>query len=330
MERKQFIFDRLRVRRFVFPAFLVLVTWLATVRASESAPAQMPDAGLSVPRPPSEQELAGDSVYQFIVHHATTHYVNTGTDRNLARWRGGRQSICPISEGLTPGGNAFVTARLRALAAYVGAPVQSDLQCKSNVQIYFTDKPQEAMDNVFKWATVYFRNRYSGGMRDLITYKSDHAIQGWYMTTTGGSRVLNTDVALLNLNVDPVWPEVTQKYIGNNRTGTRLGGGSGSGSGIGIVILVIDTSKTVGYNLGTMADIVSMLSLSVAQSPDHCDPLPSILDLMSPSCTRDTPKAITAGDIAFLKALYYLNTGLGPSLSRDAIRDNMMRQFQRP
>jgi hypothetical protein len=71
------------------------------------------------------------------------------------------------------------------------------------------------------------------------------------------------------------------------------------------------------------------LTLSVAQSPDHCDPLPSILDLMSSSCaTREVPTAITAGDLAFLKALYYKNTGLGPSLSRDAIQSNMLQQFK--
>ena len=30
---------------------------------------------------------------------------------------------------------------------------------------------------------------------------------------------------------------------------------------------------------------------------------------------------------AFLKVFYYHNTGLGPSLSRDEIQTNMMRQF---
>jgi hypothetical protein len=62
---------------------------------------------------------------------------------------------------------------------------------------------------------------------------------------------------------------------------------------------------------------------------DHCDRLPSILDLMSPSCGgRQKPTAVTAGDLAFLKALYYRNTGFGPSLSIDDIHDNMMRQFK--
>jgi hypothetical protein len=40
------------------------------------------------------------------------------------------------------------------------------------------------------------------------------------------------------------------------------------------------------------------------------------------------PTAITAGDLAFLKALYYKNTGLGPSLSSAEIDANMMRQFK--
>jgi hypothetical protein len=344
-------------RRIVLAAFVMTIGWVATARAdivalpppvgsvhavgtpparsaqsdleNASASSELPDVAVTAPAPPTEQELAGDSLYEFIVHHATTHFVNTGTTGNLARWRGGKQSICPLTEGLTPAYNAFVTERLRALAAYVGAPVDSDPQCKINVQLLFTNNPQEKMDAVIKWATVYFRNRYTGGTRNLIAFKSDHAIQGWYMTTSGDSIVLTTDVALVGLNVLPVWPKITQNYIGSGKLGTRLGGGSGSGSGIGIVILVVDTTKVAGYPIGAIADYLAMLTMSVAQSPDHCDPLPSILDLMSSSCgTRAIPAAITAGDLAFLKALYYKNTGLGPSLSRAEIDGNMMRQFK--
>lgn len=294
-----------------------------------SATPQVPDVTVTAPRPPTDQEVAGDSLYQFIVHHATVHYVDYGNTGDLARWRGGRQSICPLTAGLSPAENAFVTARLRALASYVGAPVQSDPQCKGNVQVFFTNKPQERMDAVVKWATSYFPNRYTGGTRDLIAFKSDHAIQGWYITTRGGSIVLNTDMSLLALDVLPLWPQITQNYAGNGGLGTRLGGGSGSGSGIGTVILVVDTTKVVGDTIGMISDYLAMLALSVAQSPDHCDPLPSILDLVASNCgAREVPTAMTAGDVAFLKALYYLNTGLGPSLSRNAIRDNMMRQFK--
>jgi len=298
---------------------------------SASTSPENPYVAVRTPNPPTEQELAGDSLYQFIEHHATTHYVSTATTRNLARWRGGMQSICPLTVGLDPRYNAFVTARLLAVAAYVGAPTQLHPQCKTNVKILFTSNPKEGMDEVMNWATApdTFGIRYSGGKRDLLAYRSDHAIQGWYITTRGGARVLNTDVALVGLDVLPVWPQIDQKYLGNDALGTRLGGSSGSGIGIGAVILIVDTTKIAGHPIGTIADYLAMLTLSVVQSPDHCDPLPSILDLMSSSCgNREMPTSLTAGDLAFLKALYYRNTGLGPSLSRAAIQDNMVQQFK--
>ena len=293
-------------------------------------PLELPDVTVTAPAPPTQEELAGDSLYQFIAHHATVHYVTTSTTRNLARWRGGKQSICPLTVGLSAADNALVTARLRAVAAYVGAPVQPNPGCEDdNVQIVFTSNPREPMDAVLDWATAAFGSRYSGGMRDLIEYKGDHAIQGFYITTRGGAVVLNTDAALVGLDVRPVWPQISEKYLGSQHVGTRLGGGSGSGIGIGGVILVVDTTKVAGYPIGTLADYLAMLTLSVAQSPDHCDPLPSILDLMSSGCgTRAKPAALTAGDLAFLKALYYRDSGLGPSLSRAAIHDNMTRQFE--
>lgn len=281
-------------------------------------PAEIPDVTVTAPRPPTDQELAGDSLSQFVIHHATVRYFNTGVTGNLARWRGGKQSICPITDGLSLPQNAYITARIRALATYVGAPVDPAPHCKVNVQIIFTDRPQEKMDSVIQWATVYFRNRYSGGTKDLIAFRPDHAIQGWYMTTKGGSIVLNTDVEFLALSVLPVWPKIIQNHLGDER-----------GSGVGVVILVVDTTKAVDYSVGAIADYLAMMTLSVVQSPDNCDPLPSILDLLSSSCgKREAPKTITAGDVAFLKALYYKSTGLDRSLSRDQIQHNMMRQFR--
>jgi hypothetical protein len=289
--------------------------------ASESA--EIPDVTVTAPRPPTDEELAGESLHQFIRHHATAGNLGLTDDlrRNVPHWIGGRRSICPLTVGLSPGYNAFVTARLRALAAYVGAPVQPGPQCEYNVAILFTNNPQEKMDEVFKWATVYFRNRYSGGMRDLIKFTSNHAIQGWYLMGGG----LNNDLALAHLDVLPIWPQVTQTHVGSDTTGSHLGGGGVRG--IGVVILIIDTTKVVGYTIGTIADYLAMLTLSVAQLPDHCDPLPSILDLMSSSCgARGIPTAITAGDLAFLKALYYRNTWRGPSIP--TIEGDMMRQFK--
>jgi hypothetical protein len=329
-------------------AVVMAIAWLAT--AAQSAPVDsiprlplpsivpgasagtspvVPELTVTPPGPPTEQELAAGSLSQFIAHHATTHYVTLNTTRNLARWRGGKQSICPVTGGLDPQSSAFVTGRIRALAAYVGAPVQ-DQPCKGNVQILFTSQPNAALEEVMQWATATgnFGIKYSGSSRNLLAYIGDHPIQGWYLTTREGALARNTDVALLGLDVLPVWPRISQKYLGTYTTGTRLGGSSGSGIGIGTVYLVVDTTKVAGLPVATVADYLAMLTLSVAQSPDNCDPLPSILDLMASSCgARERPTAITAGDLAFLKGLYFRDTGWGPSLSRASINANMMRQF---
>jgi hypothetical protein len=260
-------------------------------------------------------------VSQFIVHHATVHYVNTGVTGNLAHWRGGRpQTVCPAVLGLDPASDAFVATRVRALAVRVGAPVQADPACQDNVRIIFTPEPEKIMADIVRWASVYFGVRYPS-MRRLMMFKSGYAVQGWYFTTGGGSRILNTDVAFLDsIHVLPLWPQVIPSGSTDD----------GSMSGIVSVILVVDPTKVAGYDIGALADYLAVLALTVVQSPDHCDPLPSILDLMAPSCSsRGRPVAVTAGDLAFLNGLYYRNTGLGPSLSRSEIQTNMLRQFAR-
>jgi len=282
----------------------------------------LPDITVMAPRPPIDQELAGDALYQFIVHHATTPYpTGAAVVGSLTRWRGGRpETICPLTLGLDPAYNAFVSARFRALAANVGAPVDSDLHCKDNVRILFTTEPEKQMGAVYKWASSSLGVRYPNQPKKLLLRSGNHPIQGWYITAGGGGRILNTDARLLGrLDLLPLWPLVIE---------TGLGGSGCCYSGIVSVIIVVNTTKVAGYTIGSIADYIAVLALTFVQSPDHCDPLPSILDLMSSSCsTREKPVAVTAGDLAFLKALYYHNTGLGPSLSRDDIQANMMRQF---
>jgi hypothetical protein len=288
-------------------------------RDDASAAPEIADVTVTAPRPPTDQELAGDSLSQFIVHHATVHYVNTGVTGNLARWRGGRpETICPVTVGLDSRANAFVTARVRALAENVGVPlVQPGAQCKDNLRLIFTTEPQAAMKDVEEWASSYFVRKYPR-IKRLIAFEGDHAIQGWYITVQGRWRP-NFDFGLLAFNLQPLWPRITPKALNDY----------GDMGGIGAVILVVDLSKVGGYAIGTIADYLAVLAFSVAQSPDHCDQLPSILDIMSSNCdTREKPTAITAGDLAFLRALY-VRTGLRPSPARADIAFNIQRQFKR-
>lgn len=286
-------------------------------------PVALPDVSVISPRAVTDQELSGDSVYEFIVHHATTHYPKSqGVVGTLARWRGGRpETLCPVTMGLDPGYNAYVTARLRAIAGAVGAPVQSDPHCKNNVWIFFTTEPEKLMSGVLKRAIQSIGVKYLHETDRELQVSGAHPVQGWYLTSGGGAGILNKDASMIGpVNLLALWPYAIP-------TGLHSIDGLG---GIVSTILVIDTAKVAGYTIGSIADYVAMTTLSVVQSPDHCDPLPSILDLMAPSCDeREKPTGITAGDMAFLKALYFHNTGIGPTLSRDDIKLNMLRQLKR-
>jgi len=60
-----------------------------------------------------------------------------------------------------------------------------------------------------------------------------------------------------------------------------------------------------GTEIGPIADYIAMLALSQPETLDGCNEFPSILDLMSASCTsRSKPTALTESDLAYLKALY--------------------------
>ena len=285
--------------------------------STPNAAGKFPDVTVFSTTPPTDQELKGDSVYQFIVDHATKKVTSSDAFATSARWRGGRpETVCPLTVGLDAAYNSFVSERLRALAAYVGAPVQPDLHCEQNVQIVFTTEPDKLMDEVVHRAAGRFDVKLDHQIKRQEAASSGHPIQGWYLTSPGGGAVLNTDPKFLpGVELQPMWPRV-------------ILGGCCSGGVVG-AIFVIDTTKVAGYTIGSIADYVSMLALSPVENPDHCAPLPSILDLMAPSCgAREKPAGVTAGDVAFLKALYYHNTGLGRTLTRSEMQLNMMEQFR--
>jgi len=288
-------------------------------------PKPLPDAATIAPRPPTADELAGGSLFEFVVHHGTTHNSSAvgAITGGLLRWRGGRaESPCPRTLGMEPGYADFVTARVRAIGSYVGAPMDPDLHCKPNFTVMYSNDPQEAMAAVLKWAGRSLGVKHPNQTQKLLEQSAMHPIQGWYITTGGGGSVLNAHSSLLAGGIDlrALWPLVIPTSMRD----------IDAGRGILDVILVIDRTQVAGLSIGSIADYAALAGLTLVQSPDHCDSLPSILDLLSPTCqARDNPAGITAGDLAFLKALYFHNTGLGRTLSREEIQRNMLDQFKR-
>jgi hypothetical protein len=274
----------------------------------EDDPAPLPQIQVTVPKPPTTQELAGESVQNFIAHHARP----SAVIGQMARWRTG---ICPVTLGLSPAFRAYVSARLRAVAEGIGAPVQPENKCDSNVQIIFTTEPQKMLDAVMKRNSRVLGFHHPNQTRALATF--NHPIQGWYVTGTRGvSGPEQIDDSMASPGSAPA-----------GQPGSHLS--TYRSSVIVNAFIVADTNKLVGYPVGSISDYIAVVVLTMVSSLDNCDPLPSILDLMSATCgDRKKPAAITAGDLAYLKALYQANLELVPSLETSSVLDNMMRQFK--
>lgn len=296
----------MRLLTTLWIAVLLPALTSAALAQSESSP--MPEVTITAPRPPTAAELAGNSVSSFIESHAQPAIV-TGL---LTRWRSG---ICPKAVGLSPAFNAFVAARVRAVAGAVGAPVQTADRCKGNVSIYFTTEPQKLLDDVVKHADQLLGFHYPHQTKKLATF--DHPIQVWYVTGTRGTS--GPDI------VDSIWGEPAP-----SRPAGRLGTGGLSGL-IEFALVVVDSKQVAGAEVGAISDYIAMLALTRTRSLDDCGPLPSIVDLMSAACgARPKPAAITAGDLAYLKALYSLNMEQPLDLQRADIQIKMRREFEHP
>jgi hypothetical protein len=178
---------------------------------------EVPTVTVTAPEPPDPEQLGGDSVPQFITAHARPAQV-TG---QLARWREG---VCPVTSGLSPGFNGFVSARIEAVAAIVGAPHKETGHCKHNIQIIFTTEPEKLIDAVSKKrGSALLGYHYSRDTQKLATFS--HPIQGWYITATENDRgQIGPDDAMPMQQQSTAMANVAQYALESGTTpGGRLG-----------------------------------------------------------------------------------------------------------
>jgi hypothetical protein len=310
-------------RVFCSMALAILVLGLiASINAAVAAESSVavPEVTVIAPRPPSAEELAGEAVPKFIASHATPSIVI----HQIMRWRNG---ICPIAHGLSPAFNLYVSARIVAVAATVGAPHQAAERCNHNVEILFTSEPQQVLDELVKKRGSHVLGfHYAQQTKKLATFRGP--IQGWYVTSTRGDRGEEVVDEAVTLPVRRPGDGELVPAVPAGRLGTRLF--TGQISAIVSAIIVVDSSKVSGHAIGPISDYLAMMILSQAQSPDTCGTLPSIIDLMASNCgDRAEPAQLTAGDIAFLRALYRMDLRENLSLEMSDIQNAMMREFNR-
>jgi hypothetical protein len=258
----------------------------------------------------------------------------------IARWE---TPICPYAIGVQPEAAKFVVQRLKEVARQAGAPVSRDQSCKFNIEIVFTRTPQALLDNMKKDQPDLLGYAVGPDQRDRLAIVT-HPIQGWYMTATrdlkgrteidsprttnmGQGLTMMLPCELMN-RASPGMPagslctENLPQVSKVNVTGARLG--DGVRSMFHHIVIVADTGKLLPYELGAVSDYIAMLALTQLSSPDNCQSLPSIVNLLAQGCERRV-NALTPNDIAYLRGLYWTPADLAASIQRTEVADQVER-----
>ena len=235
----------------------------------------------------------------------------------MPRWS---EPLCPRVKGLNDTMDNFVTARIRAVAAAVGAPHDESPNCKANVVIFFTFVPQKLVYDILRIDSRLLGFHYPSETKKYTVF--NHAIQGWYVTATRNSNGLE---AIDDPQGFGTYAEVD---LGGGSLGSRLR--TRISALIIYATIIADIDKLKGMTIGSISDYLAVLTLTGARLSDDCSQLPSIMDLMASGCADDKrPNQITAGDLAYMRALYSVLPDTPVALERSSIEDQMFREFKR-
>ncbi|MFI4964645.1 MAG: hypothetical protein ACHP9T_04680 [Caulobacterales bacterium] len=277
----------------------------AAPAAPDKAPVQASTTveGLTVTARNPEPEQLPAIVNRFVKSHGELSRIG-----QLSRWT---VPVCPKVVGLAPAFDSFVLARVRRVAADVGAPVDKKSTCKPNLLIAFTTKPQDLLDNVRKRHPQMLGFHYAAQTPRLATFS--HAFQAWYMTGTAPEGGL--------MEIDSEFTPMPGGTAGSRLT-SRLT------SQFVEALVIMDSRQAVGHQIGAIADHVAMLSLARASDVSGCSALPSILDFLNPDCAAGPDvDSITPYDTAYLKGLYSINLEAYAAAQRSEIGSRMLREI---
>jgi hypothetical protein len=305
------------------PAFAALLMTMLAASDLAAQPAAKPVENITVTGARTRQAIEG-----FVQSLATP----TRATGKAARWEDG---VCPVLVGLKHQFATFITLRVKDVAAQVGAPVNTKAGCIPNIAIVFTTRPQGLLDSMKKKQPGLLGYYDTLAQRDQLATVT-HPIQAWYTTATrdlrGAIQVDSGRTLGQGLEIYLPCPEqggggsgMCILHLSNSRaaavTGTRLG--DGTRSELYDVVIVANPDRLVEYEMGPLADYIAMLALAQIGSPDACQPLASILNLLVANCANP-PNALTDNDLGYLTALYKMS----PDRTVQVQRNEMAYQMQ--
>jgi hypothetical protein len=296
-------------------------------------------ASAEPPAPPQENvTVTATKSREVLDKFAKAFTTPTKLTGKIARWE---SAICPVAVGQQAQFTAFVTARVKVIAAAVGAPVSSDKSCTPNIEIVFTTTPQELLDKIRKDDPDYLGYAESSALREKLAAVT-HPVEARYATETidvngmrrvDSARRLGTGITMSNFNAfampstgpgnrDPIYlPDATYARV----TGNHIN--SGSKSGFNHIIIVVDSKKLAGQSFISLADYIAMLALTQLNSLDTCQQLPSVVNMLAPECDQKVD-GITKTDLAYLRGLYKMGSDKSLVFQQNDIADQMVKDAE--
>jgi hypothetical protein len=288
----------------------------AAVAQAPSAAGQAAPPGPATVAPLTVQAAPGP----VIVRRETREYVQTFAASTpaidqIARWH---DPICIGVVGLVPDQAARVAARIQEVAEGVGMRALKP-GCRANVEVVFTDQPQAFMDKVADSREEVLGYWHRHQLKDLKTVT--RPIQAWYVTATVSNSGPNADLATATVSSNSAaisgsafnFQALTEVVDDPTNRGPTACGDSPHFthclvSELKNVLIVVDTSRLKDKTLGPVSDYLSLLALAQPRSLDGCTALPSVIDLLGPSCRdRGPPDGLMPADAAYLTSLYAAN-----------------------
>lgn len=256
-------------------------------------------------KPPTESvTVTGEKTREAVDKFVKSVAPPTRITGKTARWE---TPICPYIVGVQPKAVAYMTQRLKEVAAEVGAPFNSRQNCRPNLQVIFNQTPDVLMEDVkakMPWVLGYYDN---ADERDRLA-AFDHPVKAWYRTATRDERG--------RLKVDGLETVRERRPI----NGSKLN--DGLQSELYSILIVANPDLLIGRPSETVSDYIAMLALAQVRERDTCQSLPSITDLLAANCAN-APSELTINDIGYLRGIYSAQPGLVAHLQRHEIANGM-------
>ena len=306
---------------------------VAQSQDSQSNSEPLQEVSVTAPRLKEHSELS-HAVAGFVASHSAA-----GARINqIGRWQ---QPVCPQVTGLEPRGRDFITRQIMDVARGVGAPTRMfGKACPITVEIVFTREPQRLLDRI---ATNYrlMLGFYPAALTKQMT-TFDRPVQAWYETATRSMEMQlpvgtagSTDQSFgagpgtgppiftgAQIDSDVTAKGLQPSGIAGSRLGKRLR------SEFAHVLIIADSAQLARYPLKSIADYLTMLTLTRMAQLDQCAPLPSITDMFANGCPAPVADSLTAADRAYLTALYSADLEQNLNLERGQVHKEMMQKIE--